>query len=300
MKDEKGLPVRQAGQIVLILVLVMTVALAIGISVVQRSLSDISTSTKVEQSSRAFSAAEAGIENKLSGGTGSVSFDNQATAIVTGTNDWLPTIKTDNTRQDPLEYPLLTKEEVAHVWLIANLNDTNNPPAQGYKQSTLDVYWGNSATDQAALELTLIYYGQDSGDPVNPNTNKYRSKKWYLDHNVTRSPDNKFEKVTACSGNALGANAYQCKKILNFSLTDTNARLMLLRARLLYNTTSQPFAVQAVNSCGRDCSVTPQARILESTGTSGQTQRKVRLFQIFKVVPPYFDYAIFSAGEISK
>ena len=42
--------------IILILVLVMTVALAIGISVIQRSLSDISTATKVEQSSRAFSA----------------------------------------------------------------------------------------------------------------------------------------------------------------------------------------------------------------------------------------------------
>ena len=55
----------ERGQIILVLVLVITVALAIGISVVQRSLSDISTSTKVEESSRAFSAAEAGIERAL-------------------------------------------------------------------------------------------------------------------------------------------------------------------------------------------------------------------------------------------
>ena len=53
------------GQILLALILVMTVALAIGLSVIQKSLVDVSTSTKVEQSSMAFSAAEAGIERSL-------------------------------------------------------------------------------------------------------------------------------------------------------------------------------------------------------------------------------------------
>ncbi len=44
----------QKGQLILILILVMTVALSIGLSIVQKSLVDVSTSSKVEQSSRAF------------------------------------------------------------------------------------------------------------------------------------------------------------------------------------------------------------------------------------------------------
>ena len=52
----------QKGQVILILILVMTVGLAIGLSIVQKSLVDISTASKIEQSSRAYSAAEAGVE----------------------------------------------------------------------------------------------------------------------------------------------------------------------------------------------------------------------------------------------
>jgi len=165
-KEEKG-------QIILILVLVMTVALAIGISVIQRSLSDISTATKVEQSSRAFSAAEAGIEKALRGDATAVSFpENNSSATVTGT-DLIPAVPADGTRQDPLEYPNLAKEEIAHVWL-ADPDSATNPPAAFYKQPSLDIYWGNSNFDQAALELTLVYY----------NGSQYTTQntKWYLDH----------------------------------------------------------------------------------------------------------------------
>lgn len=294
MNRQKSLPVRQAGQVVLILVLVMTVALAIGISVVQRSLSDISTSSKVEQSSRAFSAAEAGIEKALNGDSSGIAagtFDNQATATVTG-NDLIPSIPPTGVRQDPLEYPPLAKEETAHVWLA-----DFNTGAEHYKQTSLDIYWGDSDTDKAALELTLIYH----------DGSKYVSRKWYLDHPIVRTPANNFEQVS-CPGNIVKtyldgtlSKTYQCGKTIS-SLPSSG--LMLIRARLLYNTSSQPFAVQSSVTCPSlpcgDYSIPPQARRLTSTGTAGQTQRKVQLFQVMKVVPPYFDYAIFSAGDINK
>lgn len=301
---------KQAGQVVLILVLVMTVALAIGISVIQRSLSDISTSTSVEQSSRAFSAAEAGIEKALRGDYSPLvdfSADNNSRANVT--QNLNPPLPAENTRQDPLEYPPLAKEETAHVWLAdpnANLH-TCSASDVCYKQPTIDVYWGDSAADQAALELTLVYY----------DGSKYVNRKWYLDDAATtRNPDNNFDVSADCSGNLkpLGFTAtYQCKKTLGDSTCinrsgvscSNNASLptsgmMLIRTRLLYNNSSQPFAVQAVGNCGADCSIPPQANILVSTGTSGKAQRKIRLFQIDKVVPPYFDYAVFSAGAINK
>lgn len=281
----------EKGQIILTLILVMSVALAIGLSVVQKSLVDVSTSTKVEQSSRAFSAAEAGIEKALGGDPSGVNFSDigsKTTAVsdtglipcIPGATDCSPA----GSRQDPLEYPPIAKEDVVQVWLADYQSDTN-PPRIGYSQSTLDVYWGNSATDRAALELTLVYH----------NVTQYVSRKWYLDQ-IVRSPVNNFEQVTTCSGYTLGPNSYQCKETID----SLPSGLMLLRARLLYNTTSQPLAVQAVGTCGQDCSIPPQARNITSTGAAGETQRKIQLFQVNKVAPPYFDYAIFSAGEITK
>lgn len=278
----------------------MVVALGIGLSIVQKSLVDISTSGKVEDSSRAFSAAEAGIEKALretaSGRIGSVSVDftennSRANVMDTGLLPCIPgaSCPPGVTTQPALEYPPLAKEEVTHVWL-ADYTSTSNPPPLYYAQPTLDVYWGNSGTDQAALELTLVYYAGGI----------YQSKKWYFESSASRAATNGFTLGT-CSGNHTptgGANTYQCKTTITGLLSD----MMLLRARLLYNTASQPFAVQstATSVCSSGCYLPSQARKFESTGFSGQTQRKVEVFQINKVVPPYFDYAIFSAGEIRK
>lgn len=285
----------ERGQILLILILVMTVALAIGISVIQRSLSDISTSTKVEESSRAFSAAEAGIEKALTcttPGCGNVSFaENQSSANVPDSS-WGPAAPSAGTQQAALEYPPLSKERIVQVWL-ANPDSTSNPPVEFYNPSginprSLNVYWGNSATDKAALELTLVYW----------DGSKYVNQKWYLDDSSTgRTLTNHFTGTT-CNGNyiPLGSTyGYQCFYRLNF----LPAGLMLLRARLLYNDSEQPFAVQATGTCGQPCSLPPQIRTLISTGTAGGTQRTIKVFQTKKFVP-FLDFAIFSVGEINK
>src|SRR3990172_6089661 len=194
----------ERGQIILVLVLVITVALAIGISVVQRSLSDISTSTKVEESSRAFSAAEAGIEKglkELNNSSLTVSLENNSSATVTD-EGLLPLTPPAGTRQAPLEEDPLEKEEVAQEWL-ADHRSTNNPPDLFYTQSTLDVYWGNpAATDKAALQLTLVYY----------DGTKYVSRKWYLDDpSASRDFANNFDTNSDCAGFTLTAYSYQCK-----------------------------------------------------------------------------------------
>ncbi len=301
----------EKGQVVLLLILVMTVALAIGLSIVQKSLVDVSTSSKVEQSSRAFSAAEAGIEKALQGSSEPVNFSDSGSSIkeITGTEE-LPCvpgqagcIQTAG-RQVALEYPPLAKEDAVQVWLASP--KASLPNCAGficYTQPTLDIYWGNSQQDKAALELTLVYFGKDPQDPVpaERNRDKYRSYKWYLD-NLSVSRNNGFEKVN-CQDRQIGTTIYTCNKRLDFAPVyqkDAANKLMLIRARLLYNNTSQPFAAQATGTCGAACSLPPQARSITSTGVSGETQRKVRLFQQYNVVPPYFDYAIFSAAAITK
>lgn len=302
---------REAGQVVLILVLIMAVALVIGISVVQRSLSDISTAGKVEQSSRAFSAAEAGIEKALKGDFGGVTFDNNSQAQ-TDPAQLLPPQAGAGNIQPAFEYPPLAKEETAHVWLADPTADlpSCNPPKACYKHRSLDVYWGDpSAEDKAALAINLVYYGTDLNDPdpTQRAVSKYRTRKWYFDQQIR---NNGFCQITCSGNNPVGANNYQCKFTLGNNSGCLNApsgfdnsplpdNLMLIRARLLDNSTSQPFAVGATSPCA-NCSLPTQAKRFVSTGISGQTQRKIELFQVLNVVPSYFDYAIFAVGEINK
>lgn len=296
---------KQKGQVVLILILIMTVALSIGLSIVQKSLVDVSTASKVEQSSRAFSAAEAGIEKVLQpGGTcfgNCINFtENSSKASVSGVS-LIPYIQPPSIIQDALELPPLAKEDVAQVWL-ADYNSVSNPPTAGYAQNTLDIYWGNSSTDKAAIEVTLVYY----------NGATYQSAKWFIDNesaSSSRNPANGFDTVNCPGTYTFPKNTYQCKKTLDFNSIKTAkpaAVWMLIRVRLLYNSSSQPIAVQSSVICpagAASCtaySLPPQARSITSTGVSGETQRKVTLFQLNKVVSPLFDYAIFSAGKINK
>lgn len=295
----------EKGQVILILILVMTVALGIGLSVVQRSLSDISTATKVEQSSRAFSAAEAGIEKAIQTDSSVSTFTLDNNAIVQGVDK-----NTVPAAGQVLEYPPIGKEELAQVWL-ASPDTLNNY----YTQNSLDIYWGSiqvSGREQPALEVKIIY--QESTG--------YKYKRFYIDPvtGTEGQSSNNFKDPSFYSGSCGGFQIttssspagttnnrpFKCKvtltglpNVLNGSLP----KLILLRARFLYNSSSQPIAVQPTGSCisgNTGCSLPPQARIFTATGISGGTQRKVQVFRLDKVVPPYFDYAIFSTGAIDK
>lgn len=293
------------GQLILVLILVMVVALGIGLSVVQKSLVDVSTSTKVEESSRAFSAAEAGIEKALqidNSIPSPIALGNQA-KIAGVEKNAIPQVPEVNSRQLPLEYPPLSKEEIAQVWL-SDLYSSSNPPPPYYTQNSLDVFWGQpniaDANERPAIEIKVIEYRGGA----------YHSRPFYLDPVSSRAQATNFSDVSSGCSNTLpsvtttfGDNrSFYCK----WTLTGLGPTLMLLRSRILYSSASQPFALQAVGSRGvgacasGGCWLPTQARIFTSTGVSGETQRKVSVFRLDKVVPHYFDYAIFSAGEIKK
>ncbi len=288
---------KQNGQIILVLLLIITVALGIGLSIVNRSLSDVSTATRVEQSSRSFSGAEAGIEravkNSLSStgtGTGTLNFDLDQTSISVDVKDNLPEAN------QALEYPPISKEEIAHVWLV-------NPTlvVDGYNGAVggtpLYIYWGDPAVlgaDVPAIEISFVYLD---------TLGAYRPQKFYYDPDSARRTNNGFSDPactsthTAISAFSPTGKTFKCRVIIDASTTNFPSlnRLMLVRARMLYSSISQPFAVAAASG-----SLPKQAKMFTSTGTTGDTQRKVRLFQVSNVVPFYFDYALFSAGEISK
>lgn len=302
------------GQVVLILILIMTVALGIGISVIQRSLSDIATSTKVEESSRAFSAAEAGLEK-------AIQQDSSVAQIDLGNNSAIQDVSKNSVpgTNQALEYPPLAKEDMAHVWLA----DPQTPNLdEFYARDTIDVYWGNvdviapsptptTTTHRPAIAVTVVY--QTSSTASAPNQpNAYQSKKFFYDqekeirNNGFELPDNCSPPPITTSLTALisptDTKNFYCKTAIDVSSTNLCGtltcleKLVLIRARLLYNSNNQAFAVRPTGGA----SLPMQGRVFIATGVSGVTQRKIQVFRVDKVVPAYFDYAIFSAGEVTK
>src|ERR1035437_2551321 len=159
------------GQAIVMLILIMTVALAIGLSVVQKSLVDVSTSSKVEQSSRAFSAAEAGVDKALQENAGNNNYPLGNNSFSNSKRALLPAIPPFG-KQDALELSGLSKQDIGQVWL-ADFTSNANPPTAQYNSTNLsqglDLYWGDAnaklntdgTKDYAALDLTLVYWGDD-------------------------------------------------------------------------------------------------------------------------------------------
>ena len=268
---------KKNGQVLLILILLMTAGLAIGITIISRSLSDISTSSKVEQSNRAFSAAEAAVEKALRNDFSPVNFSDPGGLSVNATLIDSGPLPGPN---KPFFYDdQQSKEKIIHVWLCDPA--TLTICYTGF----LNVYWGNSLTDLPALALTVI---SQSGS-------NYISDKYYFDGDPSRVSSNNFTPASCGGSFTLGTKTYQCKMRVpqtgSFPLGSK-----VLRGRFLYNSSAQPLAFEP--EPGK--SLPQQARRFTGVGVAGDTQRSVELFKQDKIVPFFFDYAIFSAGEITK
>lgn len=280
---------KKYGQIVIVLLLTMLVALAVGLTITQRSITDISTSTQTEQSTRALSAAEAGLEKALSQGTSFTKLDlgNQSNVDVK-VSDSLPGVK------QALENPSVGKEEIAQFWLASPVNFT-----QYYNQNQIDIYFGESpaAAVKPAVEITYVY--------KNTSTNEYALLKKFVDSDPASRSNNGFDPCTppqppdSIPTTSSANSTFLCKYTL-IGLT-TSGTPMLIRVRPLY-ATNQKIAVKPYDAgpgCTTGCSLPPQAALYTSIGTAGQSQKTLRLLKT-KAIPFFFDYAVFSTGDITK
>lgn len=287
----------ESGQIVVVLLLTILVGLSIGLVVTQRTITDVSISTQSEQASRAFSAAEAGLERALSGEsnpslTGANTLLNNATADVK-VNPNLP-----NPGQ-ALEYlKPIDKGTIAQFWLI----DPDTFSGSYAAGAPLDLYFGNETaepirTNMPAVEVTMIY---------RDNTGKYLSSKTYFDSDVSnseRGPKNGITQGCEASNPLINttnsptgapSRKFGCHVVVT-TPASPNVPIML-RVRILYSNTPQPIALAPSGNR----SLPKQATIYYSTGTSGQSQKLITYFKLKKVLPGILDFAIFSNTDITK
>jgi hypothetical protein len=279
-----------SGQALLVILLIMAVVLTIGLATISRSITDIKISEQTDDSARAFSAAEAGIEALLSGavdGTG-LTFDSTTKVV---------TLKTDITGTSFLYPQALGKNEIATIWLSEFDNDTKK--YKNFLNTTannlITVAWGNenAVADQdttPALEVSLYY--DNSGAKV---------AKFLLDPFTSR--ENNFCKTdtTNCANisnfvspaGLYGDKNLKFKADIDVSSLGAGLNMYFARLRLLYNDTAHYIGLSTNN-------LPKQGIKIAATGTSNQATRKVEVYRLNPAPPDIFDFALYSGGSLVK
>ena len=253
----------QKGQAVLIIIVGMMIALTIGLSIATQSIISLQTTTDEEQSQRAFSAAEAGIEQALKNNEGltNVELENNAT---------IKEVVVDPIDQDNLllndGVPVLRNDPV-DVWL------STYPDYASPQSGTLTVYWGTASDcSEAALEIVAITGADPSSAVVDRSV---------FDPCSDRRSVNNFSSPSA--GGVVGGTTLQ----YSASLVITSG--LLVRIIPLYENTT----MGVIASGGLD--LPSQGSRIESTGQAGDTQRKITVYRGYPKSPyEFFPNALFS------
>jgi len=275
----------QKGQAALIALLVLTIATTVGLSLIGRSTTDLSITRNLEESARAFSAAEAGVENALRTGVATTVPLDQST----GTTYNVTVASVSANANTSLVLPSKTLPETTEtIWLTNHKGDGSiDDTVPLYTASSIDVCW-SAETVTPALIASLLYKYRDGS---------YRVAKGAYDPDNTRASTDKFSAPTAISGGCGNSTNTTYKQTITFAsftpaIDPTQDVLIALRLRLAYS--------------GGQLAVNPaqalpfQGNQIVSVGkTAGGTNRKIVVYQEYKSPSSLFDAAIFSQGSFS-
>lgn len=295
----------QSGQALLIILLVMAVILTIALSVVSRSVTDISVSQKEESAARAYSAAEAGIERVLLGGAdlgeglpSGDTFDAKITGLglAAGGKEYIV----------PL---LMSSGETTPVWFVGHKDDGStdcSATTPCFTGNEIKLCWGEDATPAGdpttpAIEMSILYKTTDDNATA-------RVARKAFDPNTTRN--NSFTKGSDGPCIIEGKNfafSKNVKFVQDFSpaITVRSQTTQFLgaqsaRLRLLYNT-DRAHGVGMMVLAPANAVFPKQGNKVSSEGESGESVRKIEVYQLYPDLPPVFDYGIFAGtGGITK
>ncbi len=299
----------RSGQVLLVVLLSTAVVLTLVLSVVSKSITDISVTTSEEEALRAFSAAEAGVEEALvsgtgMGGTGTGSVGVQATDLEADYSyvvDGFPVASTSYV------YPFeLGSGESGTVWLMPHNSDGTLDPTctvEGCFDGTgLMLCWGQDVGAVVpAVEVSVVY--QD------PTDLRIKTARLGSDPVASRRAQNNFSDASsggAC--NNVAGESFAYRKDINLTgnpnplvpVNPSAGQFKWLRVRMLYNT-DKPHAFALINNSGGGAVPFPgQGRRIESSGSSGVSTRKVEVYSLYPEPPSVFDAALFSPNDIVK
>jgi Tfp pilus assembly protein PilX len=289
----------QSGQALLLVLLSMAVVLTIVLSVLSRTITDITVTTKEEEALRAFAAAEAGIERALIIGSNTGEFGDGAS--------FTATISNFGQQQSEYVYPeKLLSGETAIIWFVDHDEDDGTltcDTGECFTGSSMKVCWGEAGTTSGsdttpAVEVS-IFYAETPG-----NYSAIRIARETADsYNIRRSTNNfSATDVGTCT---VSGTDFEFQKTLDFASLGIPAAsynnqngLQFAKIRILYNTDAAHTVGVDVSGSGND--LPSQGVRIESAGSAGEANRRIEVFQTFGELPPIFDAALFSPGGIIK
>jgi len=284
------LSIKKSGQALLVVVLVMAVMLTVTLSVVSRSVTDISVTTREEESIRAFSAAEAGIEEVLIqnlgvGGNISTTLDSGEVPTTYDVSvSGFPNATTN------YNYPQeILMGDAATIWFMDHDASGNLVCPSCFTGPQVRLCWGKPASAQTpAVEMSLVY--EQGGE--------YHVAREVYDSVSGRTPGSVSPGGTCTIDGQTYSYSQTIRFNPDFGFNASNSDpLVMMRVKMLYNSdTSQTLGVQSVGG-----NMPQQGRRIESLGSAGEQSRKVEVYELYPSLPAIFDTAIFSqAGGLAK
>lgn len=278
---------RESGQAVLIVLLSLSVVLIIVLFIMSRSITDLSLSSKEEDSLRAFSAAEAGIERALIVGNSNgeidlASYDAEVTSFAEGSTE--------------VVYPISLKSGESATFWFYRTGEVNSFTGSQVKYCWGDIDTNASSSDSPAVEISIFY-------TTTPNDlSTLRIARAVLDPNSSRRSQNGFNSASDSTCTVDGTD-FEYQATLNMASLGISG--YATRGVLQYSTVKMLYNTSVAHKVGIDVSGTgsvlpSQGDIITSTGNFNQSNRKVEVHELHPEVPPIFGSVIFSTSSIMK
>ncbi|OIP57348.1 MAG: hypothetical protein COX79_01235 [Candidatus Levybacteria bacterium CG_4_10_14_0_2_um_filter_36_16] len=268
------------GQVLLIVVLTTIVSLTVGLTIVSRTITNLKISKQNEESQRAFQAAEGGIEQALSSAqTGNPSLLTQNFSNSSSSDTKTTVISAEGGNNILLNNgESVDQDSGMDVWL-STYPDYSSPTT-----GDVTIFWSNQdiqlsgspekcgKTDgssvHSALEVVLL-----SGSVTSPTFTKK-----VFDPCARIPSSDIYDNVTKQTVGGITFN-YQA------TISVTNG--LIMKVIPIYNSTK--IAV------GSSVALPSQGSLIESTGTSGDTVRKVVYYSSYPQIPlEIFPYSVIS------
>ena len=270
-------PKNERGQTLILMLIVTVVSLTIGVAISSRAVSTLKQTSYTAQAGKAQKFADAGAEEAL----GTTDLSSLATSCPPAT----PCQRdVDGDTVNDTSYYVEQLGGGTTVEAILEKDETVQIDLTGYGSGqNVNIYWVSGADEEAnkaALVLTFIY---ESGSGTNAAKHAY-------DPNATRRTTNNF------SAPGLGATINGTTYNYGQTIATPAGTNKALRIRPLYNDVKNSFVIQATGANN----FPNQGYTITSTGTYGEAEWTAEVTKMNPALPSIFDYAIFSATDLTK
>ncbi len=268
----------QSGQVLLIVILIMIVVLTIVLSLATRSITNLRLTSEEQESQRALSAAEAGIEQALKQNT------SIGSPLSLGNNSSIKQVSLTSLSGANLlinnGIPV-SRDDGSDVWFIDHSADGTPNYSTSWAGSQLTVNWGKSgevctagsSNTMAALEIIVV-----SGPIATPQATRYVYDP--CDSPPDRRASNNFSVVTR-PGDPIGGMNFAYKAQINGLSNALFARII-------------PLYGDTVVGVATNVALPIQGTIVDAVGEAGNSERRVTSFRGFPKLPTeFFPYGIF-------